>query len=60
MPKAAAKFTQADVGRALRAANKLGMTVEISPNGTIRVVPIEADKVAKSEPVNYPVRVLFK
>ena len=40
-----ASFTQADVARALRAAEQVAtgkIAVEIAPGGVIRIVPIEA------------------
>lgn len=42
MSRRAAKTTQADIARALRAAEKVlpgKMTVEIAPDGTIKIVP---------------------
>jgi hypothetical protein len=38
MPRTAAKVTQADIARVLRAAKAEGMTVEVRPDGAIRVV----------------------
>ena len=39
------KNTQAEIARALRAVKQVGMpmTVEIAPDGTIRLVPAAAD-----------------
>ena len=37
----AARFSQADVTRALRAARKEGMSIRIEPDGAIVVVPAE-------------------
>ena len=50
MPRTAATVKQADIARALRAAKQanLRMALEILPNGSIRLVPIEKD--AKVEP----------
>lgn len=58
MPRRIAKTTQADIARALRAVNQLGLTmaVEVSPDGTIRIVPAEAVRVSMSEPSGKPQR----
>jgi hypothetical protein len=42
MSRRAARFTQADVARAIRAVEQTGarMAVEIGPDGTIRIVPV--------------------
>jgi len=57
MSRRPARVTQADIARALRAAEQVGarVAVEIDPSGVIRLVPIgpEATKrpaVAKVEP----------
>lgn len=44
MSRTPARFTQADVTRAIRAVEQTGarMAVEIAPDGTIRIVPYEA------------------
>ena len=41
MPRTPAKVTQADIARALRAAEQAGVrvVVEIAPDGTIRLIP---------------------
>ena len=44
MSRRPATFTQADVARALRAAEQVApgrMTIEIAPDGTIRIRPLE-------------------
>jgi endonuclease YncB( thermonuclease family) len=41
MPRAAAKVSQADIARAMRVAKAEGMTVEVRPDGTIRIVPVD-------------------
>jgi hypothetical protein len=43
MPRTAAKVSQADIARVLRAVAQTGtkMRVEISPDGTIRMEPVE-------------------
>lgn len=43
MPRTPAKVTQADIARALRAVAQTGsrMSVQISPDGTIRLEPVE-------------------
>lgn len=45
MPRTAATVKQADIARALRAAKQadLKMALEILPNGSIRLVPVEKD-----------------
>ena len=45
MPRTAATVKQADIARALRAAKQadVKMALEILPNGSIRLVPIEKD-----------------
>jgi hypothetical protein len=50
MPRRPARVTQADIARAIRAADKARSprTVEITPDGTIKLVPVEAGT-AKSE-----------
>jgi hypothetical protein len=46
MPRRPARFTQADIARAIRAAEQAGSprTVEIAPDGTIKLVPVEPTK----------------
>jgi hypothetical protein len=48
MSRRAARFTQADLERALRAAQKVGarVAVEITPAGAIRLEPVEAESQA--------------
>lgn len=43
MPRAAARFRQADVTRALRAVEKAKARAEIKiePDGTIRIIPVD-------------------
>ena len=50
MPRRPARVTQADIARAIRAAEQAGSprTVEITPDGTIKLVPVEP-KTAKPE-----------
>lgn len=51
MPRAPAKFTQADIARVLRAARQAGGgLVEIRPDGTIIIRPDEAVEI-KLEPL---------
>ena len=61
MSKGKAKFTQSDVARAIRAIQQTGakMVVEITPDGTIRIVPI--DETAQPKPPKKTIsgRVLF-
>ena len=40
MSRRAATFTKADLARALAVAREAGMTVEVAPDGTLRIVPI--------------------
>jgi hypothetical protein len=40
MPSTPAKFTQADLARAIRAAKAEGMTVRVLRDGTIEIVPV--------------------
>ena len=49
MPKANVKFKQTDISRALRAIGKSGipMTLEITPDGAIRLIPVSSDTVKK-------------
>lgn len=45
MSRSPAKVTQADIARAIRAITQTGanLVVEITPEGTIRLVPAESD-----------------
>lgn len=49
MSRRAAKVTQADIARALRAAAAFdgAYQVEIAPDGTIRIVPVDPHLVSK-------------
>jgi hypothetical protein len=38
-----AAFTKADLARALSVAREHGMTVEVAPDGTLRIVPVTTD-----------------
>jgi hypothetical protein len=52
MPRAAARFTQAEIARALRAIEQeqARAAIEVLPNGTIRIVQItEAEQQAPIE-----------
>lgn len=40
MPRRPATFTKADLSRAMAVAKENGMTVEVMPDGTIRIVPV--------------------
>ena len=44
MPRTPARVTQADIARALRAAQQVGapMAVKLLPDGTIEIVPVSA------------------
>ena len=49
MPRIPARFTQADVARTIRAAKQAGAsTVELLPNGTIRICLETPEKPAQS------------
>ena len=41
MSRRPARATQADLNRAGKTAKALGMAVEVKPDGTIRLVPVE-------------------
>lgn len=49
MPRTAAKITQADIARVLRAVGQSGlkMSLEVRPDGTIRLDPVDSAEVAK-------------
>lgn len=49
MPRTAAKITQADIARVLRAIESVGakVRVEVLPDGTIRMDPVDSAEVAK-------------
>lgn len=51
MSRRPARVTQADIARALRAADQTGMkmAVEIDPDGTIRLVPLDAGQSQKTK-----------
>jgi hypothetical protein len=51
MSKTAARFTLADIARAIRASKEQGAeAVEVKPDGTIKVIIKDADKPAVAEP----------
>jgi hypothetical protein len=54
MPYTPARFTQADIARALRAVKDAGgdMAVEIAPDGTIRIVPHEPVEPPRRRPLD--------
>lgn len=49
MPRTAAKVTQADIARVLRAVSQSGMKmrVKITPDGTIYLDPVDAAEVSR-------------
>lgn len=49
MPRAPARITQADIARVLRAvaASGMKMAVQILPDGSIRLEPVEASNAVK-------------
>jgi hypothetical protein len=49
MPRTAAKVTQADVARVLRAIQSVGakVRVEVLPDGTIRMEPVDAGEITR-------------
>ena len=55
MSRTPAKVTQADIARAIRAIAQTGakLTVEIAPDGTIRLVPVDSkqERVDESEEI---------
>lgn len=57
MPRTPAKITQADIARVLRAvaASGMKMSLEVRPDGTIRLEPVEAGQTPrfdKRQPVD--------
>lgn len=40
MSRRPATFSKADLSRAMSVAKENGMTVEVAPDGTIRIVPV--------------------
>jgi hypothetical protein len=51
MSRRAALFTQADVTRALRAAERVAagrMTIEIATDGVIRIIPLDASPATRA------------
>ncbi len=57
MSRRPARTTQADIARALRAAEKIGLkvSVEIIPDGTIRIIPQNNLEMLKSKDEPRPV-----
>lgn len=49
MPRTAAKVTQADIARVLRAVSQSGMKmrVEIAPDGAIRLEPVDPREISR-------------
>jgi hypothetical protein len=59
MPATAAKLTQADVARVIRAAQSAGMTVRVLPDGSLLVVPLPEPEAAPGARVdNRPRKVM--
>lgn len=50
MSRRPARCTEADLRRAGKVAQQLGMMVEVLTDGTIRVIPIQARPLAPVEP----------
>lgn len=52
MSRRPARVTQADIARALRAVEQTGTraAVEVAPDGTIRIVPVDASPVGQAPP----------
>ena len=44
-PDFVATFTKADLSRAMAVARENGMTVEVLPDGTLRIIPVGSEKV---------------
>lgn len=42
MSRRPATFTKADLARAMAVAREHGMTVEVLPDGTLRIVPVNS------------------
>jgi hypothetical protein len=57
MSMRAARCSQADIARALRAARQVGgaLAVEIAPDGTIRIVPSPSPQEAEANGAGKPV-----
>lgn len=57
MSRRPARTTQADIARALRAAEKIGLkvSVEIIPDGTIRIIPQNNLEMLKSKDEPRPI-----
>jgi hypothetical protein len=57
MPRTAARVTQADIARALRAIEASGssMAIEILPDGVIRLVPVDPAQEQRRRPKLEPV-----
>ena len=45
MSRRPATFTKADLARAMAVARENGMTVEVAPDGTFRIVPLGSERV---------------
>jgi hypothetical protein len=56
MPKGNVKFKQSDVTRAIRAVMQTGAPfgVEITPDGTIRIIPVSGINISTPKPQNKP------
>ena len=50
MSRRPARFTEADVRRAAKVAKQLGLAVEITPDGTIRLAPAAVTKPLEASP----------
>lgn len=50
MPRTAAKITQADIARVLRAVaqSPVPVAVEVTPDGTIRLIPMAMEEAKKA------------
>lgn len=44
MSRRPATFTKADLSRAMAVARENGMTVEVLPDGTMRIVPVGSEQ----------------
>lgn len=51
MARRPSRFTEADVRRAAKVAKQFGLSVEIMPDGTIRLAPVALTKPLEASPI---------
>ena len=56
MSKRPARFTEADLRRAMKVAAEAGKTVDILPDGTLRIVPMPPGEPCEGAPKNVVLR----